>query len=302
MDPVSHILSGAALAKSFRAPRRDFWVMAVLAELPDIDVFFGFLGLKGPVFFHRSWTHSFFAAFLFGMTAWVLFGRDSDGFCRRTAYLSVCAAHVLGDWMTSYGTPLLWPLTLRNFSLDWISNLSLVPLAVLAGGLFLAKVWKLHERLIFSSIWVTLAMFIVGSIGLQARAEALVKNDRPVWALPDLLNPLSWRVISRNSSLREYHAFMANPLSGSLRVLGAYPMPPESPWVEASLKNPRVQLFLKHNRWPVAKLIPRANGATVEWGNLLFFWGNHLRGKLIVDLDASGSVISVHREFEPWES
>jgi peptidoglycan/xylan/chitin deacetylase (PgdA/CDA1 family)/membrane-bound metal-dependent hydrolase YbcI (DUF457 family) len=302
MDPVTHVLVGAALAKSYRAPRFHFWMLAALAELPDFDVFFGWFGFHGLLSMHRSWTHSFLAAGLAGCAAWVLLRKIGpwEGFRGLAAYLTVSASHVLCDWMTSYGTPVFWPFSSANFSLDWVSNLSLGPLTVLAGGLLLSKIWREKGRWILPATWVVLGLFIAASVILHAEALGFAKAGDHAFATPDLVNPLYWRVIDADDSLKEYKVFKVRPLSKRVEALGAYPMPAESPWIQASLSSPRVRLFLRNDRWPVAKVIPFEGGAEVDWGNLLFFWAGRLRGKLVVDLDAQGHVTSTRRLREVW--
>jgi membrane-bound metal-dependent hydrolase YbcI (DUF457 family) len=302
VDPVTHVLVGAAVAKSYRVPRIHFWTLAVLAELPDLDVFFRALGFHGLMSTHRSWTHSLLAVGLLGAALWVVMRalRRRDP-CPVAPYLLAAGSHTVCDWMTSYGTPLFWPFSTTNFSLDWVSNLSLGPLSILAAGLLALKVWKDRDRWIIPSLWGALSLFLALSIILHARALAYANSGDAAYALPDLVNPLHWRVIDENRSMERYDVISVDLLSGHASPVGGYPMPPDSPWVRASLSDPRVKVFLRNDRWPVARVLSRPPGATVEWGNLLFFWSGRMRGMLEVDCDAGGRVVSVRRNQEAWQ-
>jgi len=285
------------VAKSSRAPRSHFWMLVVLAELPDFDVFFGWFGFHDLLSLHRSWTHSFLAAGVMGLLAWVLARRiwRWEGLSGFAAYMIASESHVFCDWMTSYGTPLFWPFSSANFSLDLVSNLSLGPLVILACGLLALKIWKDKSHWIVPSLWGALGVFLAFSIILHAQALAYAGPGPTAYALPDLVNPLKWRVIHEDRLDREYRIFGVEPLSKESVFLGAYPLPPDSPWIGASQSDVRVQRFLRNDRWPVAWIAPKDGGEAVEWGNLLFFWSGRLRGKLTVNLDAKGKVVSVYR-------
>jgi len=302
MDPISHILVGAAVARSFRAPRLHCWILAGLAELPDIDIFFGPWGLQNPTFFHRSFTHSFVIAGVMGLVVWKISQRY-DAWASRWAllvYLLAVWSHVLTDLMTSYGTPVLWPFYTSNFALDWLSNLSLGPLLILGAGLVLSRYSRWGIRWAMPFTWVIFSVFLCFSAVLRGEAAGLIKSGEPVHALPDLINPLKWRLIVENERSKEYRLYTGWPLSGDVRALGIYSMPPDSEWIKKSLEDPHVRLFLKHNRWPLARVVPRKDGTSVEWGNLLFFWRGQVRGKLVVDMNSQAQVLGTRRVFEVW--
>jgi hypothetical protein len=216
-------------------------------------------------------------------------------------YFLAAEAHIVCDWMTSFGTPLLWPFSSSNFSLDWVSNLSLGPLLILAAGLFAIKVWRRKGDRLIPLLWATLGMFLVFSVVLHSRALAYARPGDKASALPDLINPLRWRVIDEDRSAGVYQVYSVRPLFGESLFLGAYPLPSNSPWIAASRSDARVQRFLRNDRWPVAWVVPHEKGATVEWGNLLFFWSGRLRGKLVVELDENGHVVSATHNRGVWK-
>ena len=303
MDPLSHVLVGAAVAKSFRAPRAHFWALALIAEWPDLDVFFPLLGFGSLPFVHRSWTHSISMSAPVALATWGLLERWRPWHPAKSAAAYVLAAwsHVLFDWMTSYGTPLLWPFYSGHFSLDWLSNLSLGPLFIVGMGLAVSRYANSHRVRIMSFTWLALAIFLEASSLLQAQAAKLLEGNGVVHALPDAINPLEWRLIAEDLPLRRYRLYVGWPLSHRLMSAGVYDMPSDSSWVRGSLADPQVRTFLKSNRWPLARAIIRPHGVSVEWGNLLFFWGGRVRGKLVVDMDTQARVVSTRRVFEPWD-
>ncbi len=108
--------------------------MAVLGSLaPDLDEPQSLLGKKLAViahpikllFGHRGFTHSLAAL---GLVIVVLFGLFSAGYGPRPSYglafVLGYAGHIASDWMTSSGTPLLWPNPARQHS----------PLPIRTGG------------------------------------------------------------------------------------------------------------------------------------------------------------------------
>lgn len=141
MDPLSHVLLGAASAQSIaRGSRRLAALAGALgALLPDADVFIGsdtdpLLTLE----YHRQFTHSFaFApagAFIVAAVMWFAMRRRIPF---GTFYLPALAGYVsalLLDACTSYGTQLLWPFTDARFAASIVAVIDPVVTLVLLIG------------------------------------------------------------------------------------------------------------------------------------------------------------------------
>jgi membrane-bound metal-dependent hydrolase YbcI (DUF457 family) len=123
-DNLTHGLAGALLAQTGLQQRYGPAVTVALvvgAELPDLDFLFA---LGGPVLsfvHHRGLTHSLLGgaglAFLGALLSWG-FLRE-QGYWRLVfwTYLGV-VLHIGMDYLTSYGTQVLWPFTAERYTAD----------------------------------------------------------------------------------------------------------------------------------------------------------------------------------------
>lgn len=123
--PIGHTLSGVAAYSCQEGKRRfDAGLMlgaVVMANLPDVDYFFGFLSGR-PNAFHHGPTHSVFFVILVGLAAGFMFGRYRRRGFRRCALLFLTAGllHLLVDYFTldrafPYGAQLFWPVSEAYF-------------------------------------------------------------------------------------------------------------------------------------------------------------------------------------------
>jgi len=116
-----------------------FLVLVVVGDLPDLDIFAGFWGMKAYLFYHRGITHSFVGIVTLALlAALILFFYYAEEINSFLYFYLICFSalliHLFGDWATSYGTPLLLPFSNKNYSLDWISNLSLFVIAIIGAA------------------------------------------------------------------------------------------------------------------------------------------------------------------------
>ena len=143
MDTLTHGLAGALIARALPSTgdealdralaRREAWVGFAAAMFPDADVFLSPFSAEFYITQHRAFTHSFVT-----LPAWVVLLtmiasvhlppalRPSGSPGRRTAVrrLGVVVAlalvsHILLDWITSWGTMFLSPISYVRFALDW---------------------------------------------------------------------------------------------------------------------------------------------------------------------------------------
>jgi inner membrane protein len=307
MDTVSHGIAGSVLARavSRRPEARAALVFgAVAAMFPDLDFLF-FSSRLQYLRDHRSWSHSFIYLPLFALglalVARLIFRKA------RLWTLWICcavgiASHIVFDWITSFGTQFFYPLSRARYSLDWVFILDPfftgILLATLAGTLVL----RARARLIAAAGTSLLLAYLGLCAAMHERALAVWKAlDHPpagstVAALPQFLSPFRWLGLSERPG--EAHAAFfdigpfargaADPkpparLSELLQSLSdfypppartrvlVFPQAPETPLLLASRELPDVRIYLAFARFPLATLLPQADGgAAVTWEDLRF--------------------------------
>ncbi len=249
MDTLTHALSGALLARLIvvRTPvaaaasahgspgrvtaawdRRPgappAWVCvlsgAVAAAFPDID-FVSSAG--GPVFYlqqHRGITHSVLLLPLWALlVAWLMARllppkRHQPGAWKSLLPIvaSGIALHLVGDWITQFGTVLLAPWSDRRFDLGAVFIIDLALSATLVVGLLLAALWP-RQR--WPAAFGLLAC--IGWIGLcwTGRQEALATgreqavrlsiSNPVVQVMPRPASPFNWTVTVFDPATDTYH-------------------------------------------------------------------------------------------------
>ena len=126
MDALAHGLTGALIGYCGfrqRGGRAALWTAIAAAELPDIDILLAPLGSETYFRWHRSFTHSalllpFWAA-LVAAVFWLIMGRKNFRLLFAAAAAGL-ASHLALDWITNYGTELLWPLSDARLALNWV--------------------------------------------------------------------------------------------------------------------------------------------------------------------------------------
>lgn len=217
MDTLTHALSGALLARATApvgtprsTPRRvaaGFFACAA----PDLDFVIGFLGPVEYLLHHRGPTHSLLLAPLWAFpVAWLLSKllREPGGW--RALYavsLSCLCLHIAGDWITSFGTMLLSPLS------DWRAGI---------GTTFIIDLWFsgiILAGLAASAVWyrsrlpaVLAGAVLVGYVGWQwtLKQEALEfaarhavergLQEARIQAYPRPVSPWNWTVFASDAT------------------------------------------------------------------------------------------------------
>jgi inner membrane protein len=221
LDTLTHALSGALVARatvSKDAPPRSiprrvaagFFACAA----PDLDFVVGFLGPVEYVLHHRGATHSLLMMPLWALPlAWILARilREPGGW--RALY-GVCMlaifTHIVGDWITSFGTMVLAPLS------DWragIGTTFIIDLwfsGIILAGLLLSVFFR-RTRIPAVAASIVLCAY-VGFQYLQkekalefARGYAASRGlaDAEIAAQPRAVSPFNWTVFVSNAG--EHH-------------------------------------------------------------------------------------------------
>ena len=148
MDPVTHALAGAVLAKmgpEAKIGRAAVPLMVTAALLPDIDNIAWWWGDLAYLEYHRSFTHSLpgtvVLAFVLAalIRPWVR--APAFGWLVGLSFLGILS-HIGLDVITAYGTQVWYPFTRTRYALD----LAFIPDIFIAATVFLPLILGLAVR------------------------------------------------------------------------------------------------------------------------------------------------------------
>ncbi len=159
MEPVTHFLTGACLARSGfnRKTAYATLAMTLAAEAPDLDILWGF---RGPVVgfkHHRGFTHTLLGAPVVAIVVtgavW-LFHRwrrkrppiPVRWFLVWLFSLVAALSHILLDWTNNYGVRPFFPFNSHWYSLDLVFILEPVIFAGLLFALLIPAILGLTDR------------------------------------------------------------------------------------------------------------------------------------------------------------
>jgi inner membrane protein len=263
MDTLTHALSGALIARATASKpdepdalplRRRLLVGFLACAAPDLDFVFGYLGTISYLENHRGITHSLVLlplwSFLLAKLCSVIWRRD------RTwkAYFGVIAmgiaAHIAGDWITSYGTMILAPLSNTRFGIGTTFIIDLWFTGILACGLALSLVWRRSALPAIAGIAALCGYVAFQEVQQQkaiewgeAYARSAGLKEATVGAQARPVSPFNWMVIVRSGEEVRYsfvNLVRREPLSvgpgdGFFRRLDAIYLPlAQAQWVYGS--------------------------------------------------------------------
>ena len=228
MEPVTHFLTGACLARAGfnRKTAYATLAMTLAAEAPDLDILWG---LRGPVAgfeHHRGITHTFVAAPVIALVTlgavWLIhrYRKKSPIIPPRWGLIWLFAliaalSHLLLDYTNSYGLrpffpfnghwyersivfivdPVIFLALLASFVMPWLFGLADREIGA-RRPVFRGRGWSI-AALIFIVLWWALRN------AEHAHAIELVRNggsvSEPITRInaePSIVNPFSWRVIA----------------------------------------------------------------------------------------------------------
>ncbi len=209
MDTLTHALNGVLVATALRHPthsKRDrAWLIAVAIAgvFPDIDYLLILYDPLGFLNLHRGPTHS-----LVLLPLWALLlslPLRQILMLPWLSCLSACALgllmHILGDWVTLYGTKLFYPFDDYAYALNISFDLNPWIAVVTFIGCFIALIRK--SRLIARLSLALIAALLAGQAALarealavavmHARTEGSAANA--VRVLPQPLSPFHWALL-----------------------------------------------------------------------------------------------------------
>ena len=284
MEPVTHFLTGACLARTGFNRRTAYATLAMTlaAEAPDIDVFWGFRGPVAGFEHHRGITHTFVGAPGVALAVvaivwlWHRFRRSQPMLDPRWGVLWLLSllavlSHIFLDWTNNYGVRPFYPFNPRWYSLDIAFILEPVIFAALLTALVVPSIFGLADREIGAGKplfrgrgWAIGAMVLVGiDLGVRAvehhRALRLISNtrfgDQPVLrvgAEPYPVNPFLWFAVAETPGY--YQTGLANSRTETVETSDRDDViykPPVTPAVTAAKNSWLGRIYLDWARFPV---------------------------------------------------
>jgi len=310
LDNLTHSLVGAVMGRMGlkRLTPRAMPALILSANLPDIDSFVAPLFGAVPIAEHRGFTHGvgglvtmpFLAAAI--ILLWERFRPGKEGPIKLGALLLVCflgtLSHPLLDFMNTYGTRLLDPVSHRWFYGDTLFILDPWIWITLILGLEMS--WR-AERL--GKNWTRPAMWafgaMLGYIGLNAaislRAEALARPLVARVAKPDMIVagevPLEFwkrKMIWRGGGIGGFGTY--NLLDGLNHLWldpKIVPLHLDDPRLaEAAKRDKHVRAFLFWSRMPMVQL---EGGHAYLTDQRFFESGRPSSANFLIRLDNSNS-------------
>ena len=211
MDSLTQAVLGAAVAVAVtkaKAPRKAAVSGAIIATLPDLDLFLTYDNPVELIVNHRTWSHSWIVhALLTPVFAYIL-TRIEPMWNFKTACLMaflVLTTHSGLDALTVFGTDIFWPLS--DSTVVGGSVFIIDPLyTILLLALFVQAIWKpkaprlWKNSLIVLSITSTYLLWgVVAKIQIEEKAISRLKNlgisTEKILVHTTPFNTLLWRIL-----------------------------------------------------------------------------------------------------------
>ena len=268
MDPVTHLLAGAAVGNAFcrnRLGDKAAPIVMAASLLPDIDVLAHLAGAEG-ILWRRTVGHSLYVLpLLAAVLAWGIKNWKFKHHGFWTLYWPIllgCGVHLILDLINSFGVVLLWPLD------DWRPELAITFIIdlFLAGSLALPLLlawprrWRSRAEGL-SRLGLIAASFYLLLCG-TGRSMALLTMSRElsrlgikpdfVYVFPEPYGPLRWRGVLRAGGI--YRLYLITPFRDLLEPKGEIETLAGDPRVEAVRRTEigrRLDGFFKAPVWTV---------------------------------------------------
>jgi inner membrane protein len=294
MEPVTHFMSGAILARAGfnRKTAYATLAMTLAAEAPDLDIFWS---LRGPVAgfqHHRGITHTFLGApFEAVVVTAVMWGihklrRKQPPLPPRWGLLWLFSLfaillHILLDYTNNYGVRPLFPFSPHWHAWSIVYIVDPFLLLVLAGGLIMPWLFGLADReigkrqeLFRGRAWAITSLILIGlyytwrnaehehAIRLVQTAQVGVDGSNgqmQVEAEPYPLNPFHWHAIVETAEYFQTAdvSTWTNQLTSS-DINDRIPKPAVTPAVAAAKQSWLGHVYLDWARFPVTRDSGRA--------------------------------------------
>jgi membrane-bound metal-dependent hydrolase YbcI (DUF457 family) len=183
-DNLTHGLAGALLAQTgFRQRYGPAATVALVvgAELPDLDALFALGGPVSSFVHHRGMTHSLLGgaglALLGALLLWGLLRERAYWRLALLTYLGI-VLHIGMDYLTSYGTQILWPFDTRRYTADAVFIIDYFYTGLMVVALLLIRMVRHQQQRRYG----LLSLVGIG-VGSALWYSAPLLTQAPVWLL-----------------------------------------------------------------------------------------------------------------------
>lgn len=306
MDTLTHALSGALLARAtagIEKPAlplgRRVGIGFAVGAFPDIDVVASWISPLAYLYHHRGITHSLVMLPLWTILLSLILALLWRKGPRWKTYVPVVAlslaAHIAGDWITSFGTMIFAPFSDYRHGLGTTFIIDLWFSGIIVAGLLASLLWR-RSRIPAVAGLVVLTSYV----GLQywSLQQALEFGERharaagihavSVGALPRPVSPFNWMVVVEDAAgfhyshvnVRRDRLLSAGPEAGFIARLDAVYRPlDQAAWefsprfgnggeraaVRAVFEHPEFAFFRWFSAYPVFYRIDSAADRLCVW-------------------------------------
>ncbi|ATX82734.1 Membrane-bound metal-dependent hydrolase YbcI, DUF457 family [Mariprofundus ferrinatatus] len=204
MDPVTHAISGAALARAIpkhHLPPLQLIFLILLTMAPDADIVLRLFSETTYLLHHRGLTHSIL---LIPLWAWLIFTLSSRRIRENPSMPWLIGAalsmHIFLDLITTFGTMIMAPLSDWRASLDLVFIIDPFFSALILIPLLLGLIWKGQKRKMGILSLLLMCGYLALTYSNQQQAINLTRNAHPdaasYNAMPLAFSPYHWQLIA----------------------------------------------------------------------------------------------------------
>ena len=294
MDPFTHVLTGACLARAGfnRKAAYATAAMVVAADLPDIDVVWSIGGPLAAFQHHRGWTHTFLgipflAAAVVGATwLWHRWRSRADKQPATPVHwtwlfvfsLIALLSHLLLDWTNNYGLRPFFPFNTRWYSGSFVFifepvMFALLLMAFIAPALFgligsevgarrerfRGRGWAIAALLGIAVLWSWRAVEQHKALQLVANGDLGGAEVLRLSANPLPINPFKWHLVVETP--QAYQLADVDTLRGTVTITPGDILykPPTTPATLAAKQSWLGEVYLDWSQLPLVEEAPRSS-------------------------------------------
>lgn len=243
MDNLTHTLSGLVAARLFPANRLPmktrYFVGALAANAPDLDILLAPFSSQFYLMHHRGETHSLLMLPLWALLLSWFFSRLFKSSSNWKDYYGLIVVallvHIIGDWITGYGTQLFAPLTNQTYSLGTTFIIDPLLTLILLTGFAASLLIKRSARparitALITAIWIGTQFYWKQEAIEAGNAYAISQGWKTyqVTAEPRPIAPFNWTVLIQEGD-RYHYAHL------KLNVYTLQTAAPDANWLSRAL-------------------------------------------------------------------
>jgi inner membrane protein len=284
MDPITHTLVGASLARSGLGRQSPLATATLIigANIPDLDVLAELWGGTTALWFRRGLTHGVLALAVWPLVLTLLVAAWDRWVRRRRGELEdrvragrilllgalAVATHPLLDFLNTYGMRWLAPFSWTWYYGDTLFIFDPWVWGLLAVGLWLARRSAFWPRLaLLGASLYALAMAVSGVLARQAVTRSLERNGERaerVMVAPVAITPFDRWVVAEVAGAYRVGMFHWLPRPRIELDDLPYELAPQGEVVRAARQERPAREFLSWARFPYFVVAEHADGAIVH--------------------------------------